>query len=187
MFYLIGDKTWIRCKLGARCMKQEDILNYFYFLCVNVENRLRCSTRTKMDLGRGCLIRVGGRGFWYTRRIGTLSNNIMCLLMFGNAFQCLAKVCDRRPSAHPHGHGQTNRSFETCTDKQKMLMTISRAHMGGHWKCIEQTWTDNNADGNMQDGCGQTRLQNYVGGGGGGGYGRTCEMHGQLSIGGRKY
>ena len=23
--------------------------------------------------------------------------------------------------------------------------------------------------------------------GGGGGYGRTCEMHGQLSIGGRKY
>lgn len=131
MFYLIGDKTWIRCKLGARCMKQEDILNYFYFLCVNVENRLRCSTRTKMDLGRGCLIRVRGRGFWYTRRIGTLSNNIMCLLMFGNAFQCLAKVCDRRPSAHPHGHGQTNRSFETCTDKQKCW-----------WQLAGRTWAD---------------------------------------------
>lgn len=68
-----------------------------------------------------------------------------------------------------------------------MPMTISRADMGGHWKCIEQTWTDNNADGNMQDGRGQTGLQNYVGGGGDGGYGRTCEMHGQLSIGGRKY
>lgn len=27
VFYLIATKTWIRCKLGARCMKQEDILN----------------------------------------------------------------------------------------------------------------------------------------------------------------
>ena len=27
VFYLIGNKTWIRCKLGARCMKREDILN----------------------------------------------------------------------------------------------------------------------------------------------------------------
>ena len=41
----------------------------FFFVCVNVENRLRCSTRTKIDLGRGCLIRVGGRGFCYTRKI----------------------------------------------------------------------------------------------------------------------
>lgn len=27
VFYLIGNKTWMRCKLGARCVKLEDILN----------------------------------------------------------------------------------------------------------------------------------------------------------------
>lgn len=35
----------------------------FFFLRVNMENRLRCSTGTKIELGRGCLIKVGGRVF----------------------------------------------------------------------------------------------------------------------------
>lgn len=39
VFYLIDNKTWIRCKLGARCMKHEDILTSVaqvsrFFFCV---------------------------------------------------------------------------------------------------------------------------------------------------------
>lgn len=99
---------------------------------MNVENRLRCSTRTKMDLGRGLSNQGGRKGFLLHQENWTLTNNIMCLSTFGNAFQCLAEVCNRRLSAHPDGHGQTNWSFETCTDRQKIPMTISRVDMDKH-------------------------------------------------------
>ena len=101
---------------------------------MNVENRLRCSTRTKMDLGRGLSNQGGRKVLWLHQENWTLTNNIMSLSTFdtSNAFQCLAEVCNRRLSVHPDGHEQTNWSFETCTDRQKMPMTISRLDMDEH-------------------------------------------------------
>ena len=69
VFYLIGNKTWIRLQARSQVHETGRHFELIFFLCVNVENRLRCSRRTKFDLGRGCLIRVGGRGFCYTRKI----------------------------------------------------------------------------------------------------------------------
>ena len=66
-FHCIGNETWIRCKLGARCTKHENIL--IFFLCFNEETRLGNSTRAKKESVRNCLIRVVERSFCYNRAI----------------------------------------------------------------------------------------------------------------------
>ena len=71
-------------KKKNRSYVHETRRRFEFFLCFNVENRLGCSTRTRKELVRGCIIRVGERAFCYNRKI-EISQITLC------AFRCLVK------------------------------------------------------------------------------------------------
>lgn len=144
-----------------------------------MENRLRCSTRTKMDLGRGLSNQGGRKGFLLHQENWTLTNSIMCLSTFDNAFQCLDVYLPIQTSMNRQighlKHAETDKKcrWQLAGRTWTNIKNVLNRHRGRQWcwwKYAGQTWMD---IGYVLDGHRQTRLQNYVGGNG-----WTCEMHG---------